>query len=349
MTRDPWDETWRRLREWTNGQAPSERLAAQLLLFDGYEGVDPSHPLGGPDGGKDILCTKDGLRCLAAVYFPREQQKLREIKSKFRGDFRKAKSQQPPIDRFLFVTNQELRLADREELRQAATEVARDIEVELYHLERITALLDSPGMQAVRSQFLGIGGVPSDGPGGRGGNAYAIGARSTAIGGKAGRGGLGPGGDAGHGVAAGDRSVSIAGNGGDAAQPGGVGGRGARGPTERFGFPSYMWGPGRGGRGPCTPEFIRLSEVLSGICREYLERFPQDAPFINAGLEQVPTDWLNQRLVELGEMCQVDGDDTFRTLRSVDHLPQAQDIRGMILLGEPSPTADGAGSGGGES
>jgi hypothetical protein len=101
-----------------------------------------------------------------------------------------------------------------------------------------------------------------------------------------------------------------------------------------------MWGPGRGGRAGSTPEAIRLSEALSGICREYLERFPQDAPFINAGLEQVPTDWLNQRLVELGEMWQVDGNDTFRTLRPVDHLPQPRDTREMILLGEPSLNAD---------
>ena len=26
-----WDETWCRLRDWTNGQGPSERLAAQFL------------------------------------------------------------------------------------------------------------------------------------------------------------------------------------------------------------------------------------------------------------------------------------------------------------------------------
>jgi hypothetical protein len=50
------------LREWTNGQAPSERLAVQILLFNGYEDVDPGHPLGGQDGGQDILCAKDGLR-----------------------------------------------------------------------------------------------------------------------------------------------------------------------------------------------------------------------------------------------------------------------------------------------
>ena len=48
-----WDETWHRLREWTNGQGPSERLSAQLLLSQGFTDLDPSHPLGGKDGGKD--------------------------------------------------------------------------------------------------------------------------------------------------------------------------------------------------------------------------------------------------------------------------------------------------------
>ena len=50
-----WDETWHRLRDWTNGQAPSERLAAQILLSVGYTGLDPSHPLGGKDGMKDAV------------------------------------------------------------------------------------------------------------------------------------------------------------------------------------------------------------------------------------------------------------------------------------------------------
>jgi len=58
---------------------------------------------------------------------------------------------------------------------------------------------------------------------------------------------------------------------------------------------------------------------LGSVVETYLERFRQDAPFINAGLEQVPTDWLNQRLAELGERWQVDGNDTFRTQRSLDH------------------------------
>jgi hypothetical protein len=139
MTSTRWDETWHRLQEWTNSQAPSERLAAQLLISDRYQDVDPSHPLGGRDGGKDISCTKDGLRCLAAVYFPRGQQDFKAIKDKFQEDFRKAEAQGPPIARFLFVTNQELRLAERQELKELAR-----IEVELYHLERITAVITSP-------------------------------------------------------------------------------------------------------------------------------------------------------------------------------------------------------------
>jgi hypothetical protein len=32
------DETWHRLREWTNGQAPSERLASQILAHEGFVG-----------------------------------------------------------------------------------------------------------------------------------------------------------------------------------------------------------------------------------------------------------------------------------------------------------------------
>lgn len=314
MNNARWDETWHRLQEWTNGQGQSERLAAQLLRFDGYEGIDPSHPLGGPDGGADILCTKDGRRCLAAVYFPRGQQTFTTIKSKFVSDLRKAEAQLPPVNRFLFVTNQELRLGERKEL----TDETESHEVEILHLEWITVALDSPEMHSVRSQFLGIEDDSRDGPGGRAGSGYAMGTRSAAIGGDGGRGGEGPGGDGGHGVATGHGAIGIGGTGGDARQPGGQGGRGGRGPTDRFGTASSMWGVGRGGRGGCTPEFIRRSDVLRGICTEYLQRFPQDAPFINAGLEQVPTDWLNQRLVEMGERWRVDGDEAFRTLRSVD-------------------------------
>ena len=63
-----WDETWHRLRDWTNGQAPAERLAAQILINEDDTDLDPSHPLGGKDGTKDAVAQKDGTRWLMAVY-----------------------------------------------------------------------------------------------------------------------------------------------------------------------------------------------------------------------------------------------------------------------------------------
>ena len=117
MTQYRYDETWHRLREWTKGQSVSERLAAQILLHDGFVNLDPSHSLAGQDGGKDATATKDGKRFVMAVYFPRDQQSFTDIKHKFEGDLRGAINNKGAI---VFVTNQELRLAEREELRTSA-------------------------------------------------------------------------------------------------------------------------------------------------------------------------------------------------------------------------------------
>jgi hypothetical protein len=79
------DEIWRRLLYWTKEQKASERLAASILENEKYS-VDPSHPLGGKDGGKDLICLRDGLKLIGAAYFPRGQQSFTDIKKKFRGD-----------------------------------------------------------------------------------------------------------------------------------------------------------------------------------------------------------------------------------------------------------------------
>jgi hypothetical protein len=69
MTQYRYDETWHRLREWTKGPSVSERLAAQILLHEGFVDLDPSHPLGGRDGGKDVYPCGFWitLLCLAVV------------------------------------------------------------------------------------------------------------------------------------------------------------------------------------------------------------------------------------------------------------------------------------------
>jgi hypothetical protein len=186
-----WDETWHRILEWTNNQGSSERLAAQILLQERFQSLDPSHPLGGKDGGRDAVCTRDGRTWVMAVYFPRGQQQFSAIKKKFESDVKAARAYKP--DGIAFVTNQELMLAEREELKNLAAPNS----LELFHLEKITTILDSPAMAAVRKQFLGIDyeDAPVISLGGQGGMAPGAGGGGGGVIGDASRGGDGgPGG-----------------------------------------------------------------------------------------------------------------------------------------------------------
>jgi hypothetical protein len=145
------DDTWRRLLEWTGGQKGSERLAAHIIRSDGFEDVDPSHPLGGADGAKDALARKAGKKWILAVYFPRGQQTYKDIKKKFKSDLRGVGKN--GSDAMVFVTNQELTLSERERLRGIPPAGST---VEIYHLERIAQKLDSPELYGVRLEFLDI-------------------------------------------------------------------------------------------------------------------------------------------------------------------------------------------------
>ena len=149
MTSRP-DKTWHRLLNWTSGQASSERLAAQILLAEGYTDLIPSHPLGGKDGGMDASCRKDDVAWIMAVYFPRGQKSFREIKKKFTADLAGVATNNAAG--IVFVTNQELTLAERAKLAQCC----KGIRCELYHLERINTILDQPAMAIAREQFLYI-------------------------------------------------------------------------------------------------------------------------------------------------------------------------------------------------
>jgi hypothetical protein len=293
------DETWHRLRDWTLGQAPSERLAAQLLIFEGFKSVDPSHPLGGRDRGKDAFCEKDGTKYAMAVYFPRGEQKFTDVESKFLADISSARTND--IGGFVFVTNQEIRLAERSQLKAACS----DLSCEIFHLERVATILDSPQMHEVRAQFLSID--YQKGGGGKGGSANASNG-AIAIGG---RGGFGTkeamGGHGGDAIAEGAGSLSMGGDGGNAGTPDGRGGRRTMGPGERANKPTWMWRFGFGGAGANNPEYERRLEVLCQVRKEYLEAFPGDRKFIDAGVDQVTVSWVNKRLEELGESWRVQG------------------------------------------
>jgi hypothetical protein len=152
MTRRPdTRETWQRLVNWDKGQTPSERLAAQVLLYDKFESVDPSHPLGGRDGLKDIVCKKGDKKFIVATYFPRGQQDFKAIKDKFTDDANGVEKNK--VDGIVFVTNQEIRLGEREELTDI---VDKEKVVEIYHLERLNAILNTPNNYGLRLEFLDI-------------------------------------------------------------------------------------------------------------------------------------------------------------------------------------------------
>ncbi len=67
-----------------------------------------------------------------------------------------------------------------------------------------------------------------------------------------------------------------------------------------------MWGFGRGGQGQNHPEYDRRIMLLTKFRSEYISKFPGDATFIEAGIEMVPVDWINTRLVEEKENWNVE-------------------------------------------
>lgn len=150
MRRAEGRETFYRLLEWDKGQAASERLAALILEQEGFRDIDPSHPLGGKDGGKDMLCEFNGFRWIGAVYFPRGQQNFSAIKKKYRHDLEGA--YRNGAKGIAFITNQELSLMERKTLE----ETDEAIDVRIYHLERIANILNMPKMYGTRLEYLEI-------------------------------------------------------------------------------------------------------------------------------------------------------------------------------------------------
>jgi hypothetical protein len=145
------DETRERLLNWSDAQKASERLAGHVLASEGFTSINPSHPLGGPDGLKDILCKKGQILWVAACYFPNGKKTFRQIYEKFVHDAETLKTEKR-IKGFIFVTNQNLSLSQREQLKSMVTSK----NVEVFHLERLTHILNRPENYGTRLEFLDI-------------------------------------------------------------------------------------------------------------------------------------------------------------------------------------------------
>lgn len=143
------EETRYRLIEWTEGKPASERLGGYILSVSGYKEIDPSQPLGGPDGKKDLICEKEGVKWISACHFPRGQKNFSVIKNKFSRDLMSAKRNK--AKGIVFITNQAVTVNQRETLKNLT-----NLEVEIFHQERILGILNSPIGFAARQEYLGI-------------------------------------------------------------------------------------------------------------------------------------------------------------------------------------------------
>lgn len=137
------------LLNWDKGQTFAERMSRQVLGLEGYMDIDPQCPMGGPDGIKDITCSKAGKKFIAGCYFPSRQQKFSVIKTKFRSDFSGAIKNK--AHGFIFITNQRITPAQRKELSKD-----RNITATIFHGERLVGILDSPEGYSIRYEYLGI-------------------------------------------------------------------------------------------------------------------------------------------------------------------------------------------------
>lgn len=142
------DETITTLKDWIQDQKTAERLAGSVLHLSGFIDVDPSHPLGGPDGIKDIKCKKGSKTYIVGVYFPRTQQSFARIKKKFEQDFVGVAKNK--VDGLIFFTNQHLSISERAKLTMI------DKEGDIFHRERIALIINSPIGYGVRLEYLGI-------------------------------------------------------------------------------------------------------------------------------------------------------------------------------------------------
>ncbi|MCI1780181.1 MAG: hypothetical protein LKI53_09540 [Bacteroidales bacterium] len=144
-------ETFERLRNWERGQTASEKLSAQFLIYNKYININPSHPRGGPDGGKDIICYKGRKKMIVACFFPKSKRPFSEIKNKFINDSQGISKNNG--DGFIFITNQELTISQRSKLKK---EIDNKYEIKIYHLENLRDFLDAPIGYGVRLEYLNI-------------------------------------------------------------------------------------------------------------------------------------------------------------------------------------------------
>jgi fido (protein-threonine AMPylation protein) len=138
------------LQNWRYGQVQAERLSSELLIIEGFNGIDPQSPLGGRDGLKDVICYRAGNKWIAACYFPTTLVEFKDVKEKFSHDLEGLSKNN--AEGLAFFVNQHLTPGERAELIKKVHPKLSEI----YHLERIRVLLDAPKGYGLRFEYLRI-------------------------------------------------------------------------------------------------------------------------------------------------------------------------------------------------
>ncbi len=147
-------DTRAKLIIWGRGSAESEYLANDVLRIEGFL-TDPASPQGGPDGKKDLICWRNNIKFVAACWFPNDSNKkdFKAAKAKFLADAAGIMKNNAPG--FIFLTNVSLTPDNKKLLVSEASNNGAKI-CEIYQLERIRGILDSPKGYGTRLKVLDI-------------------------------------------------------------------------------------------------------------------------------------------------------------------------------------------------
>lgn len=133
---------------------------AVLATDKRFSDVWPRHPRGGPDGGRDIQAIYKGDQtAFGAIGFVNQandsEEQKRVIRKKFSDDLANAISADSKLKVFVFFTNINLTISEKENLINTA-KTTGILYCDILDRERIRISLDSPDGLSIRFQYLNI-------------------------------------------------------------------------------------------------------------------------------------------------------------------------------------------------
>lgn len=144
-----------------SNQRDREQMCRAVLELDTrYTEVRPRHPLGGPDGGRDIEALFRGtVKAFGAVGFANSANdsdaQKQKIRRKFQDDLASAMAADPSPKAFVFLTNVHFTMGEQDEMKREAASAGIE-HCDVLDRERLRIELDSPSGFFIRFQYLGI-------------------------------------------------------------------------------------------------------------------------------------------------------------------------------------------------